>query len=103
MCTLTDCLLKVCISRVRIMGQISMNSWFKVISERRRIRILKAKRIRIKRAAWAVSGFLMTSTILASSTFNRWAYRSRDPEYKMKQILSKLLILLLFSADSLLK
>lgn len=47
--TLMSFLEKSWIRRVMIIGQISMKSWFRVISLSRRMRILIANRIRIRR------------------------------------------------------
>jgi hypothetical protein len=86
--------------RVRIIGQISMNSWPRLISERRRMSIRMANRTKIRRAACTFYGFFITSAIFSSRGFNLVAYLSFWPEYRIKQILSKLFTLFLFSIDS---
>jgi len=61
---------------VRIIGQISMNSWPRLIYERRRMRMRMANRTRIRRAAWTFYGFFITSAIFYKSGFNLVAYLS---------------------------
>lgn len=101
--TLTYCLEKICISKAKIIGQMSINNWFNDIYESFSIRILIQKRIRIRRAGCAVYDILITSAIFYNRPLIFWAYLSFDPEYRIKQIRSKLLIRFLFSFDSFVK
>lgn len=95
-CTFTRFLLKICMRKASIMGQISMKSWFKAISESLSIRIRIENKIKISNAGWEDSACLITSAIFSNSPLILDAYLSSLPEKRMKQILSKLLILFLF-------
>ena len=77
-------------------GHMSANSWFSDISDNFKIRILKEKRIKINKAGWELSAVMMQPTIFSRRLLIFRAYLSLTPEYKMKHILSKLLILFLF-------
>lgn len=101
--TLTYCFEKICIRSAKIIGQISMNNWLSDISDNLRIRIRIQNNIKINKAGCADYDNFITSEIFYRRPLIFWAYLSFEPLYRIKHILSKLLILFLFSEFSLLK
>lgn len=74
--TFTSFLEKICMRNARIIGQMSIKSWFREISESLRIRILTEKRTKIRSPGWHAYAFLITSAIFSNRPLILCAYLS---------------------------